>query len=197
MPWAFRMLLVIFPWVLLAYIYIGYRLYSSFGQFHSISKKWMLIIIGCFILYLNSYPIIVLILNLSGKSPEIFMSAPRLAWTDYVFVFPYWCGLVLVAETLPYFIGIDIIFLLTHFLKKLNRKFLKRILAYSRITLIAAIFVYSGIRIYHDTYFVKRAEHHIYLKDLPDNLDGLSITLLGDIQIDRYTQQTKITRDLT
>jgi hypothetical protein len=94
MPWAFRMLLVIFPWVLLAYIYTGYRLYTSFGQFSSLSKKWILIIISCFILYLNSYPIIVLILNLSGKSPEILMSAPRLAWTDYVFVFPSWWGLV-------------------------------------------------------------------------------------------------------
>jgi predicted MPP superfamily phosphohydrolase len=192
MPWAFRMLLVIFPWVLLAYIYTGYRLYTSFGQFSSLSKKWILIIISCFILYLNSYPIIVLILNLSGKSPEILMSAPRLAWTDYVFVFPYWWGLVLTVETLPYFIGIDIILLLTLFLKKLNRQILKQILAYSRISLMAGIFVYSGIRIYHDTYFVKRSEHYIYLKDLPESLDGLSITLLGDIQVDRYTQQTKI-----
>jgi len=194
MSWAFRMLLTLFPWVLLGYLYSSYRLYSSFRQIHSFSKKRTLVIIGSVVLFLNSYPIIVLILNLIGKSPGIFMSAPGLQWTDYVFVFPFWWGLVLLVETIPYFVGIDIILLLTRFIKKINKQYLKQIMAYSRIAILLIIAIYSGIRIYHDTYFVKRSEHNLYFQNLPENLNGLSITLLGDIQIDRYTQQTKINR---
>lgn len=194
MSWAFRMLLMLLPWVLLGYLYSSYCLYSSFSQICSFSKKRALIIIGSVVLFLNSYPIIVLILNLVGKSPAIFMSASGLKWTDYLFVFPFWWGLVLIVETIPYFVGIDMILLLTRLFKKINRQYILRIMAYSRIAILLIITVYSGFRIYDDTYFVKRSEHNLYIKNLPESLDGLSITLLGDIQIDRYTQQTKINR---
>ena len=107
-----------------------------------------------------------------------------------MFSFPFWWGMISTVEILPYFVLIDILFL---FVRRLKSQFSwPRIRAITKIALILLIFFYVGIRLYIDTYQVRLSENKIHFNDIPNAFDGLRITLVGDIQVDRYTQEKKL-----
>jgi len=69
---------------------------------------------------------------------------------------------------------------------------LQKILSWAKILITLVLLSYTGIKIYLDTNHVRLTPHTVQIKNLPDSLNGLKITLLGDVQVDRYTQSAKL-----
>lgn len=192
MPWIYRMLLLISPWILLVYLYIGFRLNSSISTLLPRSKKWTFYFIITLTLFMNSYPLIIFTYHLFGLVPQFLTRNTTLNWSDYLIVFPYWWGLIVVIETLPYLLTLDLIYLTLKFVKSFHHLNFRKWLAYSRLVIVLFIAIYVGFKIYYDTYRIQRSEHNISFSELPESLQGFNINLLADIQIDRFTQEKKI-----
>jgi predicted MPP superfamily phosphohydrolase len=190
MPWFLRMTLTMFPLILLIQLYIllGLR-YSLKEIWVGQRKKWNMLF-WVLLIFFNLFPIIILCFDLLGQVYSLFIFNSELTFFDFFLTFPYWWGFVSSVELLPYFILIDILFI---FLKRKKEPFAwSKALSYTKIILMLFIFTYVGIRIYFDTYQIRVAENNIQMENLPEAFDGLKVVLIGDIQVDRYTQQNKL-----
>jgi predicted MPP superfamily phosphohydrolase len=61
-----------------------------------------------------------------------------------------------------------------------------------KIFLLGFFIIYVGYRVYTDTYTVRTVSHDLKFKNLPSSLKNLTLLLIADVQIDRYTQESKI-----
>jgi len=113
------------------------------------------------------------------------------SWLDPLFLYPIWLALISSAELLPLFLALDIVAVLTRLSPK-RRGSAKAVLAYIRLALAAVALVYVPSRALYDTRFVEDAETQLAMRELPRELEGLRITLVGDIQVDRFTGDGKV-----
>ena len=141
---------------------------------------------------INLLPLIMLLYHLTNNSDHLFLNKPELTILDYLFNFPFWLGLIVILEVFPYFIASDMIQLIARFFATKNFSSWSRWLAYVRILLIGFFIIYVCFRVYTDTYRVRTVTQDIRIKNLPSTLNNLSLVLIADLQIDRYTQETKI-----
>jgi len=109
---------------------------------------------------------------------------------DFILNFPFWWGMVSSIEILPYFIMIDIVYLLLR--RKQNPIERSKVLAYVKVGVLLFFFTYVGVRMYVDTYHIRVSEEQIQIENLPIEFEGLRLVLVGDIQVDRYTQKHKL-----
>jgi len=144
------------------------------------------------LIFINLLPVIVLLFHLTNNSDQLFFHNPEVTFFDYLFHFPFWLGLIMILEVFPYFLASDVIQLMVRIFANKSLTSWARWLAYIRIILVVFFILYVGFRIYTDTYRVRTFSQDIRINNLPPALDNLSITLLADLQIDRYTQETKI-----
>jgi len=190
MPWFLRMTLTLFPIILVVQIYVLLGIKSSLREIWSSHQKKWKILLGAILLYFNLFPLTVLILYLFGGIYSLYIFKPQTGILDLLISFPFWWGMISSIEILPYFLLIDI-------LNGVNRLF-KRKFDWSRgraglkLTLFLFFFCYVGIRLYLDTYKVNLTEHRVHLSNIAAEFDGLRLTLIGDIQVDRYTQEKKL-----
>lgn len=192
MPWFLRMHLLIFPLILLVQIYVTIGLYLSLKKLFPSTQKLFKISLSSALLFLNLFPILLLILRITNSSPRLFIFENNLHFLDYVLLFPYWWGLITAVEILPYFIEIDLLLLLAVLIRWRKRELLHKIFPWAKIVIVLIIMLHTVFRIYVDTYQVRVANHIVQIKDLPASLQNIKITLIGDIQVDRYTQSNKL-----
>ncbi len=194
MPWHLRMLLYIFPFLLAGYFYIGWRFSQGLQYLLQLPGRSTGIAIAVLVILLNLLPVVILVSYLTGQLSPHYLNGSRVGWPDYFLFFPFWIGLIIVVELLPYFITLDIAGLVvkwTGFMGKPNWQKWKAIF---QVALAAFFVVYVGIRAYHDTYRVKTTSYDITLKESANPITDLKIVLVGDVQVDRYTQSQKLDR---
>jgi len=194
MPWFLRMQLTIFPLVLLAQIYISISLHYSWKRLFPAQTKISKIFLLSTTVFFSLFPLLIVVLKLFDSIPKLFLFQNQLQVADFILLFPYWWGLIAAVEILPYLVEADLLLLvagLTRWKKKLQ---LQKILAWAKILLTLILLIYTGVKIYLDTNQVRLTQHKVQIKNLPDALDGLKITLLGDVQVDRYTQSAKLSK---
>ncbi len=195
MPWFIRMLLYLSPVVLLVQLYIAWRFQNAWLKAFYHSPVIVKSVSFGLIAYLNIFPLIVLLSALFGQLNDLFLFENQLHWEDYFFLFPYWWGLVTAIAILPYYLVLDAGQLLLS-LKSLPRlRYVGNIFFYLKIFVVFFFMIYTAFRLHYDTYHVQSDEHHLSFPQLPEKFNGLTVTLIGDIQIDRYTGTTK-TREL-
>ena len=190
MPWFLRMTLTLFPFILLIqlYVFLGMRFSLREIWVHH-QKKWN-VLFWILFLFFNLYPLIIISYDILGKINSLFIFEADLTVFDFLLTFPYWWGMVSSIEILPYFIVIDILYL---FLRRKKEPFAwPKALSYVKVVLVIFFFTYVGIRIYVDTYQIRVSEDQIQIEKLPEAFEGLRVALIGDIQVDRYTQQKKL-----
>ncbi len=192
MPWFLRMLLYLCPVILMVQLYIGWRLQNVFREFFPHRIKSVRIFVFGFIGYLNIFPLLVISYALTGYLRNLFIFQHELQPQDFLFLFPYWWGLILAVEVLPYFLLLDVSSMILSIRAIPRIPFVPRILNYLKMFLIVFFSFYVGLRIYSDTYRIHVAEYTVSGENLPGALEGLKITLVGDIQVDRYTQTSKL-----
>lgn len=192
MPWHIRTLIQIFLLSIVAYVYIGWRLSHAIYKLFSISPAFARFIMILVILFLNSLPIVILWHYWTGNENNLFLFRDQLHWLDYLLNFPYWWGLIVVIEILPYFLLLDIINIHIHIMASTYQSLWAKWQAFLKIGLVSFFLLYSGIRVYQDTYNIRITPYKVAIKNLPCAFQNLSLILVGDIQLDRYTQDNKI-----
>ncbi len=191
LPWTLRMTLYAFAIVILPYIFVGWRLNASLKLMFPDYSKFNRRIIIIFMIFVNLLPFMVLILYVTGHS-NLLTHGQNISVIDILIVFPFWVGFLTVFELFFYFVAIDLIGL---FVKKIPRNIeisFSKPAAYLRAFLFLFLFIYVAASVYFDTYTVRIDSYVSNIQNLPRELKDLKLTLVGDLQIDRYTQETKI-----
>jgi predicted MPP superfamily phosphohydrolase len=171
------------------YVILGFR--QAIIQFFKIPRKWPVIFSWIILLFLVMFPLLIALQTMTGNIRNLFIFRYNLQLLDYVLLFPYWWALVLTVATLPYYLLADLFKLIFRTRKKIGKINIYNVLSAAKIIIFVFMAIYTGIRIYIDTYFIRLNEKQVVIKDLPAALDGTRIVLIGDIQIDRFTNGRK------
>ncbi len=191
MPWVIRMLLIMTAVALPLTAYIALRLSASVGFLHPVAKRRARRIALLVIAWLNGFPLFVLALYLLGHQVprgELFNAG----WVaDYLLMYPQWVGLIIVGELIAPFLLLDLAALAGRLVPARIQQWRKG-LAYVRVALAVGAILYVPGRILIDTTQVQDSTVNVRLKNLPRELKDLRMTLVGDIQVDRYTGASKV-----
>jgi hypothetical protein len=193
MGWMLRTILTISAVALPLYLYVGLRVASSIGLLRPSAKRrarWgaVLAIVWCFIL-----PVTALLLYFFRVQTPLFLPSRPVGLLDYLFYYPSWLSVIIIAELVFPFVVLDLLALGSRLLPS-HREAIRRILARVRIALAACAVLYVPLRSAIDTTHVRDTEVRISLPHLPAELENLRITLVGDIQVDRYTGESKVSQ---
>jgi len=192
MPWSVRMTMMAFAAVIIPFIYVFWRYSVSLGHFFpSFQKEIRHIFLAAFI-FINLLPLTLGYKYLTGNLPELFLFRNNLGFSDYLLNFPFWLGLITIIEVLPYLILVDIIALTGKFLSVPLNQSLKNWLHILRLVLVPSIFIFVLVRSYLDTYTIRTSSYTIPMNIPAQQNKNLTIGLIADLQVDRYTQNRKI-----
>lgn len=188
MPWHLRMLITIFLIVILLYVYAGLRFSAAIARNFAVSLGSARVATFAIIGILNLLPVLILLYSGSGHIRDFFTFRDQLHWQDYVFLYPFWLGLIVLIETVPYYLLIDIANLALRIFKS---SYLIPWLKWGsvlKLILTVVIACYVGIRAYLDTNHIQIKQYTIPIRNLSPDFQSLSLVLFGDVQVDRYTQ---------
>lgn len=194
MPWHVQMLLRIFPFLLIAYLYTGWRISHSITALFALPAGRVRLGVGLLIFFLNLLPIMVLIAYRDGRGGQIYLMRPQLQTLDYLATFPFWIGLIVVVEMLPYFLALDIAGGIFRLIPPLKHWEWGKWKAGLYLAIAAFFTVYVCIRSFLDTSRVRLETFRVEMADMPSSLENLSLTLIADVQVDRYTGESKLKR---
>lgn len=189
-----RVFLSALPLLYLAYAYCGWKLYHALLNFSSWPGKkigFYLIAAFCF---LNLYPVLLLVLHLF-KSKKLARTVREgfILW-DILFTYPFWIGLILIFEILPWLFVLDFIKLPFYpFYVQLKSIWLP--IQYQTTLVIFSVFsAYVLFRLLLDSNRIRISKIAYASRNLPEKLDGLRIVHISDVQADSRTGLGKVKR---
>jgi len=188
MPWPLRMTLIISIAVLPLYVFIAWRLGTALINRFKLQKSLIRIPLVILIIWIYLLPLQYLFTN----SKNLFINNAQIGWMDYLFLYPFWLGLIFVIETVPYFLALDGFYLISRTKIITSKDLWKRWLEISRIILAGFFLLYVPIRSYLDTNQVRVNEIDLNIENFTEEFAGLNFALIGDVQVDRYTQINKL-----
>ncbi len=195
MSWMLRMFLTISLIVLPLYLYVGLRLAGSIGFLYPDLGSRARLVILLVILWLYLLPLGALLSYLLGLHLSPFPSGKAVGWADYLLQYPVWIGFVAVIELVTPYVLVDLLAFASRLFTAADsplRTSLPPVFAWARIGLAVLALVYVPARVVADTSHVRDSLLHIPVRGLPPQLAGLTITLVGDIQVDRFTGDAKV-----
>jgi predicted MPP superfamily phosphohydrolase len=191
MPWAVRMFLIVSAVALPLYLYVGFRTATAIAALSGSPPRrarfWALGAIG----WLYLLPVLYVGFWLGGNRSAPLLGDTTLGLLDYLFNFPFWWGLIVLLETLPYFLLLEAIGLVSRMISAFS-PFWRRWAPRLRVATLSFIALYAAVRIYLDTFTVNATSVSVQTGVPAPELDSLTITLAADIQVDRYTNGEKI-----
>ena len=192
MPWSLRMTMMAFAAALIPFLYVFWRYGTSLSYFFpSFQKEIRYTLLVAFI-YINLLPLTIGFRYLTGNLQDLFLFQNTLGLSDYLINFPFWLGLITIIEVLPYLILVDIIGLAGNFFSNQSHFPFKNWLHILRILLVPSIFIFVSVRSYLDTYTIRTSHHSISVRSSAQQNKNLTLGLVADLQVDRYTQNPKI-----
>jgi hypothetical protein len=192
MSWFLRMILIVLPAVIVAYSYVSWRMVAALGQLTSWPRpaiRWSTAAVAG---YLNLYPLLLLAANLFQMSALNNALRGGRRWIDVLITFPFWGGLIVVAELVPLLLLMDLSRLPLWPLFQKYRPLWTKWQAIITVTLFAIFAVYVTVRVVHDTYSVQLTAREVRIPSLPAELEGFRIVQLSDLQADPYTDEQKM-----
>ncbi len=186
MPWLLRMLFILTSVVLLLYGYAGSRLYQALGQLTSWSEPRRL---GAIILVtglINVYPLAILMTYLWGSEWWLVALRGGNKLVDMTLTYPFWIGLIIVAQLFPFFLAIDLgWFVLSLFAKNSPTWMVWQARLVVLIT--GLVTVYAVARISHDTWHIRVRERIIASNKFSPGTPELRLVHITDVQMDPRT----------
>ena len=172
-------------------LYLFHRIAAAMAAVTALPRSRTRWIMLCVLCLFYTLPVIFLFYILNGWTRDLFVFQPQLSVLDYTFHFPFWWGLLVVLESVPLFLLLDLLSPATRLWPAVRGRWLT-VQAYLKIGCVCAAALYVPIRSYGDTYHIRHNSTRIDLNQLPAELKGVRITLLADIQIDRTTGPRKV-----
>ena len=194
MPWLVRTITIILPLILLAYLYVGWKLYHAsvdFFDWPKIQLRWYLL---AAVSYLNLHPLLLLLAHALGWESLARSAREGNRIWDFLFSYPFWIGLLIVAELLPWFLVIDVVKLpFFPFFKRFKADWL-HIQFRVVLLLFALVSVYVFFRVVLDNTHVGITKIKLTYRNLPHSLDGLKIAHISDVQADPRNGKRRLMR---
>jgi predicted MPP superfamily phosphohydrolase len=172
-------------------LYLFHRLTAAVSVVTSLPKgktRWFM---APLLFLFFALPLLFLFYSVNGMTRNLFVFQTHLSLLDYAFHFPFWWGLIVVLESFPVFLALDLFSPMTRVWPEIRPHWLKG-QSYVKIGCVCTLLLYVPIRSYTDTYHIRNTSVQICVDGLPPELESLRIALLADIQIDRLTGPQKL-----
>jgi predicted MPP superfamily phosphohydrolase len=191
--WILTRLLIIVPVLLLIQFYFSKKVkfifQTLFPDLPHIIRK---ISIRIILFFLNLYPVFLVVIILYSVITKQSVSIPQNWLFDYFIVYPFWTVLLIIVQIIILFIIIDFIKLIFYPLYKKNRDVLVRYYAIILFGILIVFIIYVPFRIIYDYYSVNIRSIEFVKADIPEELEDFKITLISDIQADRFTDEHRL-----
>lgn len=119
-----------------------------------------------------------------------FFNTPDYKFFDYLIVYPFWLGTIIIVQSTLIFLIIEFINIILILILKSNK------LKYYRAVLILIAFllsiIYVPYRIVHDYYNIEVRNVEFKKTNLPEALMGFKIVFISDIQVDKFNNGSRI-----
>jgi predicted MPP superfamily phosphohydrolase len=191
MNWAIRTILTICLLALPLILYLGLRLAFSFARLRPGSRRAARRVVAGVVLWFCLFPLLVLAENYLGMARNRFELVSAGPLVDYLVVYPFWVALIVAAELTPVFLLIDLVSIAGRLRPSFREQWLQK-LAMVRVALATAGVLFISVHVFVDTSHVRDTVVRIRIHSLPRTLEGLRMTVVGDVQVDRYTGGGKI-----
>jgi predicted MPP superfamily phosphohydrolase len=190
MPWVARIL----PLILLAYFYCGWKIYHSAVQVLPVRIEHLKWYVWAAVGYLNLHPLFLLALELLGfKNAAKSLRAGNWFW-DLFFTYPFWLGLIILVELLPWLLAMDVLKLPFYpFFKRFRGTWLD-IQSKAILGLFLVLSVYVLLRVILDTTQIRVSQVTLVYRNLPAALNGLTVVHISDLQADARTRNWRMMR---
>ncbi len=193
MPWAARMTVTLFVFTLPLYAYVWWRLSTTLANLLTIHRRRSRFLVGLILLALSLLPLISLLFYLTGNGQSLFLNRPQVHWPDVLILYPYWWTFITILAVFPYLLILEIPGLLLRWGDRIRRIRWQWWLDITRVVLVAGFGIYVGIRAWHDTTAIRIDTIDVPIVGLPATFENLSLALVADIQVDRYTNGRRLT----
>jgi len=193
MSWFLRMLLLAALIGVPLYLYFGFRLAAALARITSLAKRRSRLLVFSFLAWLYALPVLALLYRVSGLSERFFMTRHSTGVADYLLNFPFWWGLVVILESFPLLVLLDLASLATRPRPSVRQEWM-RWKSIITLTMVAFFVAYVPVHSWLDTRTIRSTEIRADLTGMPSELDSLRIVLLGDVQVDRYTNGEMLDR---
>ena len=145
-----------------------------------------------FLIWLNLYPIVLLIIYIYFAISGEYISSPDNKLIDYLLIYPFWCFFILTTQVGVYFLIIDFLKLL---LLPLYRKHRDKVLRFQSLVIFVMVgffLIYIPVRVIYDYNAVSVRTVEFKKEILPDALNNFKIAFISDIQADHYTDEGRL-----
>ncbi|NNG27460.1 MAG: hypothetical protein HKM87_08035, partial [Ignavibacteriaceae bacterium] len=167
----------------------GLAVKTLFPVFH---QKQYKMIKRIFLIWMNIYPIVLIVIFVYFAITSEYVTQPASRIIDYLVIYPFWVGFVLMVQTTIYFLIVDLIKLFVYpFIKKYKATFLK-LQSVFILLLISFFLVYIPARVVYDYNEVSVREVEFNKENLPQSLINFKIVFISDIQADHYTDEGRL-----
>lgn len=193
MPFVVKVILVLLAVILLEFYFVKRIVGSLNNLFPNISQRKIKLVKWFILTVINIYPVFTIfsgLYSLLKGGGGFFL--PENTFLDYFVIYPFWIGTLIIVQSTLIFIFIEAGNLFFIPFTKEKKETRKRIVSVLFLFIFAASIVYIPIRITYDYNTVEINKFTYKKKDLPDVLNGFKVTLISDVQADRYTDEKRL-----
>lgn len=192
MPWSLRMMLLLALAGSVFQFYVLRRTTVSLAMVSGLSKRVIRIGASAIALWLASYPIIGVGSYLLGSRGIPRSLEGYSVLLDGLIVYPFWVGLVFSVQVAIILLIVDAVRMLLFPLYKKHKPAWLKYQAWLTICLAGLGLLYTLARVYSDTLTVRTRETEFRVSGLPQELAGLRIVQIADLQADPRTDGRKL-----
>jgi len=193
MTYIFRALFILLTIFLVEFYFIKKFNKSFYFLRTKVHSKVLKIIKLVFFFFLNGFPAYLLIRAIFSTFMDIYVfDVPENILFDIFIQFPFWLIVIVILQTSIIFIFWDVIKWALHIINKKWRAFLLKYESRFYFAVILTFLIYVPARVLYDYVKIDTRTIEIKKADLPDALNGFTITLISDVQADRYNNAWRL-----
>ena len=179
------MTLLVSGFMVIAHLYLGWRLTKSAGFVFNRSRiRWLPLIL---LLTFYCLPITgVILYGIQGHLDLLEIPKPITYW--------FWFGLVFSYQLATWIVLLDIVKIGFHVWSNRDTRFINTLYGRAVFLVMAVVFVFCGVKMYMDTTYIQDEIIKLEVENLPESLQGLRLVHISDIQGDQYTGKEEIQR---
>ena len=187
-----RLLIGIAILVIVEYYFIKKTSLALKLFFPSFHKKYFLTIKRVFLIWMNLYPVVLIVVFAYFAITQERVSMPESRIIDYLLIYPFWIFFILSVQVFLYFIIIDILKLLAYPLYRKHKDKILRLQSAIVFLLTVFFLIYVPARVIYDYNGVSVRTVNFEREKLPDDLNNFQIAFISDLQADHYTDEGRL-----
>lgn len=194
MPWIIQTHLTFGIGIALFYIYFFFHLRSTLKVLPGGDVKKHVNLVIPILIYLNLFPIVTIV---GYTINPVYMTSAVSGYIrmfDHFFVVPYWIGFAFIGQMLLLMLAMDATKLVMFPVYKKHKQQWLRVKSYLFTGGVIFLLAYVPSKTYFDTNTVRIVTKEFAVPGLPDELEGLRIAHIADLQADPRTRERKLNR---